>query len=357
MISDILCLQSWTDRLKETDGPIIMYGTGNGADKIKIRLDECGIRISAVAVSDGFAHGKRIYGHITVPISQIGHEESRFTCVLCFGTEGSETAFVREIAHRQTVICPDAPIFGDEWQTKQLMLAEQDDILRVYDLLGDDISRRIFRQNLAFSITGDIGLLDDIDGCETPVDAYFSHPKAHIDIGAFDGDTAKEYAAMSSSYSSIIAVEPDETTYKKLLKNTEGLRDIRCINAAAGNFCGEVGLAGGKGRGSHLLSGEGCKAVTVDSIAERKFAFRGGMPVGSIKIDAEGMDMAVLEGAVNTVCDEKPVISVSVYHRAGDIWRIPLYLHRLCGKYRFFVRRKAGLLPAWDTLVYAVPQI
>ncbi len=354
MHSDIFSTPFWTERLKNTDEPIILYGTGNGADKIKAILDRHGIKISGVAVSDGFAFGKTVYGHVTKPISHFEHELGRFTCIVCFGTEGGETEFVRELSGRQTVICPDAPVFGDEWQTPSLLRREAEDIKRVYGLLADEISRKIFTQNLTFSVTGEPDVLTDLEGGENPPREYFSHGKAHIDIGAFDGDTALEYASHSDSYSAIYAVEPDEATYKRLIKNTAGIRGIHCICAAAGNSSGEAGLNAKHSRGTGVISGTGCKVITVDGIAGRRYAFGGGMPVGSIKIDAEGMDTAVIEGAVNTVCEERPCIAVSVYHRAGDIWRIPLYLHRLCGKYRFYVRRKRGLLPAWDTLIYAV---
>ena len=48
--------------LKEANKPIVLYGMGNGADKIISVLNRYGIKISGVFASDGFVRQKVFHG-------------------------------------------------------------------------------------------------------------------------------------------------------------------------------------------------------------------------------------------------------------------------------------------------------
>ena len=62
-IMDFLSLeQSVWSRLKEETRPIVLYGMGDGADKILAQFDRLGIRASGVFASDEFARGNLFHG-------------------------------------------------------------------------------------------------------------------------------------------------------------------------------------------------------------------------------------------------------------------------------------------------------
>ena len=48
--------------LKQTEKPIVLYGMGNGADKIIKVLEEKGIEFKGVFASDGFVRNKIFHG-------------------------------------------------------------------------------------------------------------------------------------------------------------------------------------------------------------------------------------------------------------------------------------------------------
>lgn len=354
MLEHLLELPSVYDRMRASEKPILLYGMGNGAEKAAAALYKNKIDFCGVTASDGFARGNMFLGHRVMSFYEAEEAFGDFDCVLCFGAEGDELCTLREIEKRHTVYYPDLPLFGDECMSKELLKNEMTEAERVFALLDGERSKEIFLQNLRLSVTGDRRSLNYLENDFDYPKEYFSHSGTHIDIGAYDGDTALEYAEKSALCKEIIAVEPDKKTFARLMRNTEHEARIRCINAAASDRDGSVGFASGGGRGSAIGEGEDVASVTVDALAGRRTAFADGLNVGSIKIDAEGADMDVLFGAVNTLCDCKPTVSVAVYHRAGDIWRIPYYLHKLCGGYRFSFVRKPYCLPAWDTFAVAV---
>ena len=187
-----------------------------------------------------------------------------------------------------------------------------------------------------------------------PPEEFYLHKLRHIDIGAYDGDTVLEFVSHNTEYSDIIAFEPDYMTYKKLIRNTEGIRDLTCENKAVCRREGKITFASGGGRASHCGDdGASVDCASVDSYCGYTHIAASGVPVGSIKIDAEGMDEEVICGAVNTIYCCKCNVGVALYHRAEDIIELPLLLRKHNSKYKFYLRKKE-YVPAWDVFLYAI---
>jgi hypothetical protein len=77
-----------------------------------------------------------------------------------------------------------------------------------------------------------------------------------------------------------------------------------------------------------------------------------GAEVGSIKIDAEGADREVLQGAVNVIYRNRPDIMAALYHRASDLIDLPLLIRSYDYKYKLYLRKKE-YVPAWDVFLLA----
>ena len=56
--------------LKTADKPILMYGMGNGADKILKVCESYGIEIADFFASDGFVRGHSFHGKVVLSYSQ-----------------------------------------------------------------------------------------------------------------------------------------------------------------------------------------------------------------------------------------------------------------------------------------------
>ena len=56
--------------LQKSNKPVLLYGMGNGADKIIKVLDGKGIKISGVFASDGFVRKKTFHGFNILSYSQ-----------------------------------------------------------------------------------------------------------------------------------------------------------------------------------------------------------------------------------------------------------------------------------------------
>ena len=59
------------DTLASETRPIVVYGMGNGADKLIERFDKYGIKISDIFASDGFVRGHFFRGFRVMSFSEI----------------------------------------------------------------------------------------------------------------------------------------------------------------------------------------------------------------------------------------------------------------------------------------------
>ena len=74
----------WT-RLKTCGKPVVMYGTGNGADKIITGFEKYGIEIADIFVSDEmYREGCEFHGHNLMRYSEVKDKYDDFVIVLSF---------------------------------------------------------------------------------------------------------------------------------------------------------------------------------------------------------------------------------------------------------------------------------
>ena len=57
-------------RLKEEKRPVLLWGTGNGADKILAELTRLGISVSGVFASDGFVRERYYQGFKVMSLAE-----------------------------------------------------------------------------------------------------------------------------------------------------------------------------------------------------------------------------------------------------------------------------------------------
>ncbi len=350
----LLRLPSVYERLKDSGLPVYLYGTGDGADKILDDLTAEGISVCGVFASQGFVRDRTFRGFPVESLAEIEAREGCIAAVLCFGLEGEEAFnFLRSVEKKHLLVSPAVPVYGDG-KLDHVMVAERaEDIDRVYRWLSDDLSKELYRRVLAYHLTGDIAYLEYPGESNRAPKEYYSHALVHLDVGAYDGDTALEYLACNSHCRKILAFEPNPQTFRKLVRNVDPDR-VECILAACGAKDGFASQSG-SGRGSRLEMGAGEVAVRcLDSVCGYPYILSDGIPVGSLKIDAEGEDLSVLQGAANLITACRPALCVSAYHRAGDLIDLPLVMKRLDYKSKLYFRKKP-YVPAWDTVFYLIP--
>lgn len=334
-----------------TEKPVLIYGTGNGADKIIDELNRLNVKISGIFASDGFVRSRNFRGFPVISYSEAKENFDDFLTLISFGSQRPEVLEnFRKIAQERETYSVDVPVYGDNIFNRDFYEKHSHEIEEVRNMLCDEKSRQVYDSIISFKLTGDMNLLF---GCETPRDEayesilHLSDDEIYLDLGAFNGDTVEEFISHVSSYRKIYAAEPDRKNFSKLLKNTESIRNIELFNVCISDKNGEILFSSDGGRNGKADSkGISVNSMTVDSIIGKN-------DVTYIKFDVEGLEKEALTGSSETIKRCKPKMLVSCYHRSEDIFTLPLLVKSIRDDYHVYIRHNP-YIPAWDTQFYFI---
>ncbi len=343
-------LSVW-EKLQETTEPIIMYGTGNGADKVVDIFEKLNIKLSGITASSGFVRERFFRGLPVKPLEFFEEKYDKFTIVITFGTSIPDVMNnIFNIAEKHRVLVPCVPVIGTEIFDRKFLYSHIEEINLAHSLLADDFSRKVFEGYVNFQFGGRIEILKNI---ETPEQEIYdnilslNHNETFIDIGAYRGDTVEKFVKQAKGcYQKIVAAEPDFKTYQKLIKNCESLRNFTSYNAAITAFDGEIGFSSLAGRQSAVGGENMIKALSLPTLCK-------GCEPTFIKIDSEGCELDILKGGESILKSFKPKLNVAAYHKSEDIFRLPILINAINPQYRIHLRHHP-YIPAWDTLFYCV---
>lgn len=350
MYNKITMYDLWK-KLKQTEKPILLYGMGNGADKIIKVLEENGIKYDGVFASDGFVRDKLFHGFKLMSYSEAREKFGDFITLLCFGSDREDVRkTVLKIAQETELYAPDVPVYGDILFNLDYAENHRKELEVTYNLLADEISKKTFENTVKYKITGDISYLLD---CEVDEDEPYrsflklNNDEVFADLGAYRGDTVEDFLKRVENYRFIYAVEPDYRTYQKLLRATEGLKKFKAVNACISDTDGEVGFNMSASRGSFISeSGNKMMSVTVDGL------LKGKSPT-LIKMDIEGAELSAIKGAENTILNHKPKMVISCYHKSEDLITLPNAVNSIRNDYKIYMRHFKSF-PAWDSCFYLI---
>lgn len=244
-----------------------------------------------------------------------------------------------------------------------ILKLHKDDVMKCFDLLEDDQSKKIYYKLARARITG-AGIDADIQSYP----AYFSLPlfnqknpdEVFIDCGAYDGDSIREYLKQKDFvFNKIIAFEPDTENYKKLLETIKTVGEEWNLSQRKFEIypyaIGEKSSIGkferyneNNGIASKMLDaasdqGEECKVVSLDEFLTEPYSF--------LKADIESFEYKMLLGAKESIKRNKPLLAICIYHNAVDFYSIPLLIKQILPEYKLAIRHH--LDDTSETVVYA----
>lgn len=338
------------ERLKKTKKPVVLYGMGDGADKILGELGRRGIAAAGVFASDEFCRGQQFRGFDVTNYAQAKEQFGEFIVLVAFGTQlPGVMERIKKIAGEQELYVPDVPVAGGGIFDAEYLEAHREEFEQAYALLADEHSRRVFESMINYKVSGKPEYLF---GCESSAEEAFRDVlrlgggESYVDVGAYTGDTIREFIGYAGGYRNIFAVEPDRKNFAKLLKYAEGLERVRCFHAAAHEGTGTIGFAVRGGRNSAAGQGETVRTEPLDRLL-------GGERVTYIKYDVEGEELPALKGTEQILRAQKPKLLVSAYHRNEDLFAIPLLVKHIRPDYKVYLRHYP-YIPAWDTNYYFI---
>ncbi len=346
------------EELKNEKRPIMVYGMGNGADKLFERFKVLGISVAEVFASDGFVRGHSFRGYKVKSFSEIKENYPEFVIVLSFASNREDVIdMLADIDSNYDMYVPDMPVAGiEEYFDKNFYNEHYDAIIKAYKSLADDNSRAVFSSVINYKLKGRMKYL--LECYSVRDDIYSLMPVENIrvivDAGAYNGDTAREAKSYFPNLKRIYALEPDKRNFKKLEKYSAAETEIEVtpINAAAWREDCEGAFLGSGNRNSTAVATasyehreDAVKMIKIDNITSEKIDY--------IKYDVEGAEREALIGSHNIIMSDNPKLLISLYHRSRDIFDLINTVYERYPNYSLYLRR-LKCLPAWEIDLIAV---
>ena len=226
------------------------------------------------------------------------------------------------------------------------------------NLLADEESRRQFEGHLKWQVSLDSRYLPAGDRRR----AHFGVPfltmpedVAIVDVGAFDGDSLRNFLFWRGNFRVYYALEPDPISYRRLTEYTRSLpasiaQQIRAVQAAAAETAGKL-MVSPTGKPGSTPGQNSSQAEAITSI--RISDYFAGEQINYLKLDIEGAEHQALAGAWDLIERDRPMLAVAMYHKPLDIVQIPMEIIRHTPGYRYFVRSDDD--DGIDLTFYAAP--
>ena len=365
--------------LKTAGKPVVLYGTGDGADKVLARLAETGVPVSGIFASDEFVRGQQFHGFTVQAYSELMVLQKKVIVLIAFASELPDVMErFYKLASVHETYAPHVPVFsGEETVTAAWIKKYERELQTVYERLADAVSRETFASVLNYKLSGKLSYLQACTTNRTEdlrTIFSFGREETYLDLGAYNGDTVQEFLQLTHGrYKKIIALEPDPKNFKKLtdfVRQNE-LKHITCLQAGVWNDCGSLELTGKGGRQSTFWeadrSGFATQPLSQTCSMKKKIkkqqvtvvsvdAVLGNEHADYMKFDVEGVEKEALEGAAGHLVPDGngalPKLLVAAYHHDEDIFALPLLLWKLQPEYQIYLR-KHPYVPAWEINIFA----
>lgn len=338
------------EHLKETNKPIVIYGMGDGCDKILAVCHKKGIAVQGIFCSDEYVREKTVHGFPLMGFSDAKKKFGDMIVLLAFGVFREDLMEkIRSMDREVELYAPDVPLFGGELFDRNYYEKHKRDILYARGLLADEHSRFVYDSILDYKITGRIAPLL---ACQSQRENDLTEllpikdGDRYLDLGAYDGDTAEEWNRLFPHHGGITAVEPNTKTYKKLQQKRSSIPRFNAIEAAVW-YQEETLCFNGKSGRAAAVSNEGPMSVQgrrADSISAQ---------AEIIKYDVEGVEHEALLGSAGLIRNGAHSLIVSAYHRTEDLFSLPVLMRSMNRGYKIHLRH-SPYVPAWDTLYFFI---
>lgn len=339
-------MKSFWSEIKNEKRPVVIYGTGDAAQKLFFLLKEKGIRTMAFSSSSSFLRDRSFLGYKVMSLDRVVDIFGKdIVLLVAFGShDKSVIDHIVSLSRQYDLYMPDL-LTGDNGETftQEEYEKNKEHYNWAYSLLSDSFSKTVFSSTLEHRITGRIDPLINVGREEKENWSLLDIKKNDIffDGGAYNGDTISLFMKKAGEWKEIYGIEPSAVSYRRAYEKYGKEEGINLLNIALGKEDGEVGLMEGHGRGNKVEKGKGTEVRSIDSILH-------GKRVDIIKLDIEGEEENAIIGAKETIKKYRPRLLVSAYHKKDDYWRLLESIFSIRDDYSVYMRKDISL-PNWDT--------
>lgn len=361
--------ETWPALRRGTNGSVVLFGAGRLGRLCARALRGGGLTLRAFCDSNPKIHGTTIEGALVIsPEVAVRRYGASALFVVAIWTGTARESMVERMTFLRGLGCR----FVANYAPLVWALGRDEIPFHSFDLPSGVLAHAPALRELVrmFADRGSLATLvailrqrlrGEFDEAPPAADQYFPpdvfslrSDEVVVDGGAYTGDTLDGFLERTESrFQMYHAFEPDHTNAEQLRRHIAGLpvqvRERITVHEVALHSGDETLEFSEIGDPTSMIAAGGGRSVegrSLDSLLPD-------VPVTFLKLDVEGAERAVLQGARAVISRCRPVAAVCVYHGPRDLWEIPLMLRDLLPDHRFFLRQHQ--FDGYELVAYAVP--
>ena len=255
--------------------------------------------------------------------------------------------------------------FHVEWHLidEVILKLHAKEVIQCYDIMYDLRAKKVYADTILWRISGKKTAIDTDLGNE-----YFVQPPFNcedpegvfIDCGTWWGDTITSYiATVNGVFKKIIGFELDKDNFRLLQEQIRKVcnsykiptEKIEIFNCGVGEkmqrgYFSRYEKNGGQGSKfitSDTAGQTNMDIISLDNFIHDKYTF--------LKADIESYEYRMLCGAERGIRENKPMLTICLYHNAVDLFSLPLLIKKFVPEYKISVYHHAENLAG--TVLYA----
>ena len=314
------------EEIKRRGLPVIIFGAGEMAKWVTENLSGRGINVDGYAVdAEYFKPDKKFLDRPVYNFAELRAQAERYVFVLGMEDEMQGGSRAVNFLRDEQIVSYPLPINlkgSCEKIGAEFIADNRDAFARTYDLLADELSRQTMINFLKLKLTADWTLNLDVFKPAPYFNALtekFSRG-SFVDCGAYCGDTIARFVKWSGGrYEKIFAFEPDAANFTALenFVRAEGYRDVSLFNCGVWHEKSTIYFERQIERTRVDESG------TVAIHTEKLDDVLSGENVSLIKMEIQGSELNALRGATEILKNQKPALTIMMFHKATDLITIP----------------------------------
>ncbi len=323
-----------------------IYGAGVFAYVLQRYLELCGITVQAAMVDRAFIDAKK---YVELPIlvtEDSGEQLASANIIIGVSNYPPVVEHLQRLGARyiHVVDIPDYLNMPHPFMDQAYVGEHADEFSRALDLFADDLSRQTYIASINCKVSENLSFVSEmvkLDELYFPKDEFqLTDSETLLDVGGYTGDTVHEFhRLLGGKYTRIISLEPSPENFKILASTAEvyGTDRVTAVPFGAWDSKTTLRFTPKKQHIDNQITETGPESIAVDTIDNILADL--GQSVSIIKLDINGAEYRALQGARQTIKQDRPRI-ITRLHTKEDYYRIPLLLKSLSPSMKLYLRQR-----------------
>ncbi len=332
--------------------PHVLFGASLAGRNLIEKMNEADLSVDYFCDSSETLWGQDVVGVPVISPDEL--QKLNDPDVIISSSYQSEIAeYLSDLGISNIIHFPLVDIITDQHYDVNYHYNQLEKILSVYELLDNEQSRDVMLNVMLYRFSRDLKCISKVrtNDMYLPlmIRSNLSLNSVVYDVGAFDGDTVELFLNEPKEML-VHAFEPEKNNYNIIQTKFSNNTRVIPVQLALSNKS-ETVYINDDGCGSKIVvQGD----ASVQAIQSQKLddytKMDGHSTPNYIKMDVEGYEKKVLLGARSTIEKKKPLLAISIYHYASDLWRLPLLINKFNKDYKMGLRHHSYNI--CDTVLY-----